>query len=149
MPQNKKEIDLFVNRYIQEVTSEGVNTLLEYVKMKRVEKLLAELNKSKKIKERVLQLAETRGDKSFHYEEAQITICELGTKYDYSNCNDSYYNQLLVRLKALNQLVADREKMLKALPLEGVTQLDETTGEIMTLYPPSKTSTTGIKITID
>ncbi len=76
----------------------------------------------------------------------EFSITEAGTKYDYSKCNDSVYNDLCVSLDYAKEKVKDRETFLKALKAP-MTVVDEDSGEIVEIFPPSKTSTTTVKVT--
>jgi len=71
---------------------------------------------------------------------ASLEIFEAGTKYNFENCNHPH-------LAELEQQVADIKVFLKALK-ESMTIINESTGEIITIHPPIKTSTTSYKVTL-
>ena len=71
---------------------------------------------------------------------ASLEIFEAGTKYSFENCNHPH-------LADLEQQVADIKVFLKALK-ESMTIINESTGEIITIHPPIKTSTTSYKVTL-
>ena len=95
-----------------------------------------------------LQLTEAQkyGAKSFDFGGAKIEVSELGTKYNYSVCNDSEINDLMKEMDFLKAKIKARETFLKAITdkLEVVVNGEE----VVTLYPPNKSSTTGLKITL-
>jgi hypothetical protein len=70
----------------------------------------------------------------------------MGVKYDYSVCNDPVYNKLKAQLTVLEDDIKAREKYLKAIPTSGVETLFE--DEVVTLYPPAKSSTTSITVNL-
>jgi len=76
---------------------------------------------------------------------AEVTQVESGVRYDYSQCNDSVYTTLKALCEENTALLREREKFLKALtgPLPIVTE----DGEIVTINPPIKLSTTTLRVT--
>jgi len=77
---------------------------------------------------------------------SEFSIVEAGVKYDYSNCNDLEYNKLTLQIEALKSTLKDRETFLKAIK-EPMQMIDENSGEVYTIYPPKKTSSTTLKVT--
>lgn len=77
--------------------------------------------------------------KKFEFKNCEIEKKEVGTTYDWSKCNDP-------KLSVLKGSYQEREKMLKALPLEGLFYTDTETGESYHIYPPAKASKTSISV---
>ena len=77
---------------------------------------------------------------------SEFSIVEAGVKYDYSNCNDLEYNMLNTQLEALKSTLKDRETFLKSIK-QPLQMIDENSGEVYTIYPPKKTSSTTLKVT--
>jgi hypothetical protein len=73
---------------------------------------------------------------------AVLTQTELGVKWDYSNCNDPELTKLQQAFNESKKALEDRQKYLKTLK-KSQTIVDEDSGEIVTIYPPVKTSTLG------
>ena len=70
-----------------------------------------------------------------------VTVKEMGVKYDYSNCQHPQYNRLLIELSKLEKTKKEFEEFLKS--IKGHVEIaDEETGEMVTIYPPAKQSTT-------
>lgn len=78
----------------------------------------------------------------------KFELMEAGTRYDYTKCGDPIYNELIKRLEVLKAEVKEREGFLKGVPDSGITVLDNETGEVVTVYSPTKTSTSTYKITL-
>lgn len=79
----------------------------------------------------------------------KIEPIEAGVKYDYSECNDPVLKRLLDKKEQLDKEIKDRQKFLQAVPYKGMSINDEETGEIdITVYPPVKSSTSTIKLTL-
>jgi hypothetical protein len=77
---------------------------------------------------------------------SEFSIVEAGVKYDYSDCNDLEYNSLSIQLEALKSTLKDRETFLKSIK-QPMQMIDENSGEVFTIYPPKKSSTTTLKVT--
>lgn len=77
---------------------------------------------------------------------AEVIKKETGTKYDYSACGDSDWNTYATAARIADEKKKDREKFLKNLT-KPITVADEETGEMITLNPPIKSSTTNIQVT--
>jgi len=72
---------------------------------------------------------------------------QINVRYDYTNCNDPLWNDLKEQADLLDKEIKDRERFLKTIPPSGLTITDHRTGEIVTIRPALKTSTTTPVIT--
>jgi len=77
----------------------------------------------------------------------KIELSEVGTKYDYVFCEDDIYNELVIKRDALDEQIKERQQFLKTLPSEGIDIINED-GVVSRIYPPSKSSTSSVKCTI-
>lgn len=98
-------------------------------------------NVKEELRQRVIAEQDKYGKEKMTYHGATFEVKEAGVKYDYSECQDSIWNQLKQQIDALTEQIKEREAFLKSLK-ERFTYIDESTGEIMTLYPPQRKSTT-------
>jgi hypothetical protein len=98
-------------------------------------------NVKEELRQRVVSEQSKYGKEKMTYHGATFDIKEAGVKYDYSHCDDTIWNELKQQLDALNDKIKEREAFLKSLK-ERFTYIDESTGEIITLYPPQRKSTT-------
>jgi thiamine pyrophosphate-dependent acetolactate synthase large subunit-like protein len=103
-------------------------------------------NVKEELRQRVISEQSKYGKDAMTYHGATFDIKEAGVKYDYSQCDDTIWNDLKQQLDALNDKMKEREAFLKTLK-ERFTYINESTGEIITLYPPQKKSTTTYSIT--
>jgi hypothetical protein len=69
-------------------------------------------------------------------------------EYSYENCGDAIYDSLNQKAESINSDLKSRESFLKTIPISGIQILDESTGEMITVYPPAKSSTTTIAVTL-
>jgi hypothetical protein len=103
-------------------------------------------NVKEEVRQRVVAEQSKYGKERMTFKGATFDIKEAGIKYDYSNCDDTIWNDLKQQLNDLNEKMKEREAFLKSLK-ERLTYVDESTGEIVTIYPPQKKSTTTYAIT--
>lgn len=71
----------------------------------------------------------------------EVGVKEMGTKYDFSQCGHPRLNEIEQEIKRLSEEKKSIEATLKTLK-GSMTLTDEETGEIFTVYPPQKRSTT-------
>lgn len=101
-----------------------------------------------KLKELTLQAAESYEGKAFTYNGNFVEVTDsLGVRFDFSNCNHLEYEVLQKEVKERTARMKEIEEELKAMkkPRE---EVNTETGEVYTVYPPIKKSTTGVKITL-
>ena len=76
----------------------------------------------------------------------KIEICENGTKYHYDRTNDHELFNLMEEKEKLELKIKERQEFLQKLPTSG---LEVRRGdELITLYPPYKTSESSYKVTL-
>jgi hypothetical protein len=143
----KTEREEFVTMILDTLNDGQISPLDLHLQVKCMEDLIAQLKDQQKYKDAVLNDAEHHG-KKFTYKNAAIDIREVGTKYDYTNCNDDELNQLTEQSIELAAKLKARQKFLQLSPIEGTSILNEATGEVTKVYPPSKTSTTSVVVSL-
>jgi hypothetical protein len=125
---------------------EGLSDPLKiHYQIKCIEDFVKTLTSDAEYKTLLLDEASKYG-KSFEHLNARFEVKEMGVKYDYSVCNDPTYNKLKAQLTIIEDELKAREKYLKAIPPQGVQTLLE--DEVVTLYPPAKSSTTSITVNL-
>ena len=97
-----------------------------------------------KMKDEVLEEIEKYG-KSTEHRGVKIEISNSG-RYDYSNCGDPIYIELLQEKEDLDVRLKKREKFLQNC-LIGEIITNPNTGETVEVYPPIKPITTSPKLT--
>lgn len=73
---------------------------------------------------------------------------ETGTKYDFTKCGDTELLLLETQMKIAETKLKERREFLKNVPDSGIDVVDVFTGEVVKVYPPSKTSNSSYKITL-
>lgn len=83
-----------------------------------------------------------KNDKAVAYGFYQCEIKEMGVKYDYSNCNHPRLNDIYKKIEALETERKEIEKFLQSIKASMAIADESTDGEVVTIYPPVKKSTT-------
>jgi PDZ domain-containing secreted protein len=134
--QPSKSVAAQLTDNIVSIVTEGNISPLEA--MAKLKCLLTAFDDAEKIvKELAFEELSKYSEKSIEINGTKFEKCEVGTSYLYS---DKLIDELETKLK-------ERKELLKALKSQ-ITQVDEESGEIITLYPATKKSTSSFKITL-
>ena len=145
LPSTKDEIQNFSIKIISELESGRINPLDLLKQIKCFEKVIEQTKDT--LSKMAREEAEKYGAKSFEYKGIKIELAEVGTKYDYSQCNDFVLAKVSEELSKLNESKKQRETFLKSLK-EPISLVDEESGDIIQVLPPIKSSTSSLKVTI-
>lgn len=145
MDVTRQSIGETVAVILKAVDEGAVNALEARIRLKAIEEVVSTASSS--IAKYVRDEAEKHGAKSFDYMGAKVELAETGVNYNYDVCGDQEWEELQASLKQLKADIKAREEFLKSLK-KPITVANEETGEIITINPPVKTSTSGVKITI-
>ena len=144
MPSTKDQIKSFVHKTVTELKDGYTNPLSYYVQLKAVETTIKDLLANKEVREMVSTEAKKYG-KAFDMHGANIEYSEnISPKYDYTVCGDIEWDLMQMELKELQEKIKLRETFLKAIPANA-TIMDENG---VKLFPPTKTASEGIKVTL-
>lgn len=143
LPETKKQIEVFASQLEQGLVNGQIvaSDLLRF--QKAMEKVF------EKIKPTLIENALeeiSQYEKNSVIKGSEFSIVEAGVKYDFSDCNDMEHASLCVALDTAKEALKQRESFLKTLK-EPMQMIDENSGEVYTVYPPKKTSTTTLKVT--
>lgn len=145
---NKEQRQSFALDLIGKIEQGEVDPLKIHLQVKAMEDIIKLLNDNTIYKKSILEAAQSYGEKSFTFQNAKVEIKEVGVKYDFSKTGDTVWEMLDASLLSAKNSVKQREDFLKTVPSKGIQVLDELTGEMITIYPPSKSSTTSIAVTL-
>lgn len=140
MPETKAEVKKFGESLIQSIQFGEVNALEMDGRLKALEELINIVRKSQEMSETLIIEAEKHGQKSFEYGNFKYQIKEVGTKYDFTLCNDTEWEQLKSEEESVKKKIKEREMMLKTIKHD--TVLYNSDG--VQLEAPIKTSTTKV-----
>ena len=140
---SKIERQLFVASIVETIEQGQTNPLKIHLQIKAMEDIITQLKENVTYRHALLSEAEKHG-KKFEYQNAEIAIREVGTKYDYSTTEDVVIADLLRQKEELDKVIKNRQKMLQTLPASGMA--DPINGNM--IYPAVKTSTTSVVVTL-
>lgn len=150
----------FVSEIIDRLENGEIEPLKVHLQIKSMEDIISLLtDKNEKTNKVGYQFAKRYNDllvdasekyeaKKFQYEGGEFTIKEVGTKYDFTMCNDAEIDSLLTQENDLKEKIKSRQDFLKTVPISGLQIVDKDTGEVNTIYPPSKSSTTSLSVSL-
>src|SRR5690348_4972499 len=78
----------------------------------------------------------------------KFALAEVGTAYDFSQCNDIVLDELEATAREAADAVKVRKEFLKTVPAKGLIITDEETGDTFTVYPPAKSSRSSFKVSL-
>ncbi len=144
-PNTQTSIDIFSDGVIQSVQAGEVNPLTVLIQLRAIakasERILKEINSN------IMNEAGKYTENTFTFSGCEMTKAEHGTKYDYSKCGDPTWFALKAKEALLKTDITERETFLKA--IKGALEtLDKDSGEVVTLTPPTKKSTSGVNVSI-
>jgi len=139
----KDNITALATEIIRQCQEGEADTLQMIVKVTAIHKTTEAVLEG--LKEEALRELAKHGKDGAMILSAGIKQMEAGVKYDYSQ--DAEWRALKETVDAANADLKDRETFLKGVKSPFET-LDKSTGEMVTIYPPKKTSTTTFKITL-
>ncbi len=140
----KQQIQSLVRGVIDGVDKGDISALETFLLLKAWEDVSEEIKKAVRSKA-VAEASQYQGKLTLHGNE--LETFEAGTKYDYSVCSDTVWERLDADANTAIEKRKGREALLRALK-EPTTMVDELTGEVVTINPPLKTSTTTVKVTL-
>lgn len=143
---NKEQRQSFATQIIDGIKNGNINALNVHLQLKCMANLSEMISEDKEYKEAVKN--EGIKYKGTTYQNAKVDIREVGVKYDYSVCGDNEINALLSKMEALKAEIKEREKFLKAIPSDGMTIIDDNSGEVVKLYPPNKLGSESVVLTL-
>jgi hypothetical protein len=141
----KEQRSSFVQDLISRVTEGHEDPVKVHYAIKCMEEIIKSITTDPLYKNCVLTEAEKHG-KKFAYRNSEIQIKEAGVKYDYTKCGDIEYDTLIKQKEQLDTVIKDREIFLKTVPASGMNLLID--DEVVQIYPPSKSSTTTVQVTL-
>lgn len=144
---SKEGVSTLISQMKESFFSGEVDILQSLSKMEILKQSLEEFKKDPDVRDCVLREVDKYGKEAIICG-VKIKQIESGVKYDFESTGDPKIFDLLRNEKQIKESVKERTNFLKSLPTEGITELDENTGEVNRIYPPSKSSTTTFSITL-
>lgn len=152
---NKEQRSSFVMGILKALDNGKIDPLKVHKQVKSMEQIIAMLTDKKDYpttatayNKHLLDAADKQSGKTFELYGGKWTIKEVGSKLDYSQCNDSELLTLEAAAKAATDALKERQTYLQNLPAAGIETVDKESGELITIYKPSKSSTTALTVSL-
>ena len=143
---SKSQLKLMADMSLKEIFENG-RAIEAAEALSVMENFIKELRSNKQFSDYVRDEIAKNG-KQIETNSAKLELAETGVKYNFDNCGDPIYQQLEQQLQSIEADLKDRKEFLKTVPLSGLSVINEQTGEVCMIYPPSKSSTSTYKITL-
>lgn len=143
-PSSAQQISFFATSVVNEVKNGTESPLRVLIQLRAMEKASKQILEG--IKDNILTESEKYPGQSWEMWGNRIEKAELGVTYDFGVCQDPTFERLEVDFNTAKERLDERKEFLKAVkqPLNVVSE----DGEAITIYPPQKKSTSGLKVTI-
>jgi hypothetical protein len=142
----KAERATFTSNVMERIEEGTADPIRVHLQLKAMEEIVKALSTNYRYKELLLDAAEKNGKKFMAFN-AEFQVKEMGQRYDFTYCGDDELLELYITQDRTKYLIKEREDFLKKVPVSGIQKVTET-GEIVTLFPPSKTSTTTVAVSL-
>lgn len=143
---NKQGATSLSEQLLNGLESGNVNPLELQLVFKTIEKAKEAIEPT--LKKLSLEEAGKYEGKNFSFLGNAIEVSDsLGVRYDYSNCNHQEYDELVEKVKKITARIKEIEKELQAMT-KYREEFNSETGEVYRVYPPIKSASTGVKITL-
>ena len=142
----KAERSTFTINVMERIEEGTADPIRVHLQLKAMEEIVKALNTNERYKELLLDAAEKNGRKFMAFN-AEFQVKEMGQRYDFTYCGDDELLEMYTAQDRIKYLIKEREEFLKKVPVAGMQKVTET-GEVVTLFPPSKTSTTTVAVSL-
>lgn len=143
----KEQRKSFVSNIVNRMNNGDISALNVHIQVKCMEDIIKQLLASPEYKIFVLDEASKHDGNRFELHNSEVSIKETGVRYDYVPCGDPVYMQLAKKFALAQEALKEREDFLKKIPKKGLEILHED-GELIKIYPPYKSSTTSVVISL-
>lgn len=155
----KEQRTSFVNDVVGRLMGGDVDPLKVHMQVKAMEDIITQLTSSdpkknknieaaKQYKSVLIDAAKKMEGKTFSFHGGKFEIKEAGTKWHYDKTEDFQLSDLEAIEKEASEAVKKRQEFLKTLPSSGMDLFNEASGELVRVYPPYKTSTETVQVTL-
>lgn len=135
-----------VQQTIDRISNGELNALKAHLQVKAMEDIIKGITSDDVYRDMLLDEAAKHGSKTFEFGNGKFQTREVGVKYSYDQCNDPELADMYAQSDELLERIKLRQKFLQTVPLSGI---DVRVGdEMVTVYPPSKSSTTSVTVTL-
>jgi len=142
----KAERSTFIADIMERIENDTADAIIKvHLQLKGMEEIVKKLTTNENYKDHLINAAEKYGKKFMAFN-AEFNMKERGD-YDFTYCGDDELLEFYTQQDKLKYLIKEREDFLKKVPVKGLEKVTAE-GEVITLFPPSKTSTTTVAVTL-
>ncbi len=144
LPSNKEQVQVFSRKLKDEILANDKEPLKILVQLKMIEKVIADILKDEEVDLHFLkEFLLYEKEKIVTINGAKLQQSEVGTKYQYEDCGDPVWYDLVKKIDELTEKRKEREKFLQNIPYDAGI-VDPVSGVFITR--PPKTSKTKVKV---
>ena len=143
---SKEQRQTFVNDLVNRIETGTVDPVKIHLQIKSMEEIVKSITSNDRYKDLLLDESNKYG-KSFEKYNGKFSIKEVGVKYDYSKCGDLELDELQKNQDELSDKIKKRQEFLKTIPTSGI-DIITADGECIKVFPPAKSSTTSVTVTL-
>ena len=144
---SKTQIKTIAEQTAQDIIDNGKDVILIADTIAKIELFIKELKATPEYLDYLISEVSKYGKGMTTSTGTKLELAEVGTKYDFSQCNDPDLKIWEEKYEQLGKKITDYKEFLKKVRPEGLEIKDED-GVIHNIYPPSKTSKSSVKTTI-
>jgi len=144
--QTKTDLNIISESFINQISEKG-NSIEALEIISKMEYLIKRMKSNSEFIDLIRTEVEKYGKLLTTSTGVKIELAEVGTKYDFSQCNDDILCELEYQLTFYEAKVKERKDFLKTIAKEGMDVITEG-GEVKRIFPPSKSSYSSFKTTI-
>lgn len=144
---SKTDIKLMAAATVESVLIKG-NPLLVAEALSAMESYIKEIKADEKFKNYTREETAKYPKGYISPSGAKIECSEVGTQYDFSQCGDVELEICESGLRSAEDSLKRRKEFLKNIPIEGIDVIVPYSGEVIHIYPPSKSSNSSYKVTL-
>jgi len=144
---SKTQIKVIADQTAKDIIDNGQDVIKIADTIAKIELFIKELKASPEYLDYLISEVAKYGKGMTTSTGTKLELAEVGTKYDFSQCNDFELKKMEQEFEVLEEKIKCRKDFLKTLSANGIDVMTEE-GELITLYPPSKTSKSSVKCTI-
>jgi len=140
---SKESIKLFGDNIIDQVKEGNADPLRIAALTRSMEAIAKYVNDN--LKDNQKNEAQKYGDKPFILHGCEMQYTSVKTEYDYTTSDDPIWKYLKENITSLTSQLKQREEWLKTMGKPENIQHED---ELVTIYPPMKKTTMGLKVSI-
>jgi len=147
LPSTKTEQQNLIAQLVDAALNGEVDLLKVHAQLENLKAVIEGYLKNPKVKELEIDEVHKYENDTAEVHNAKFEIASVGVKYDYSLCGHKAYNRIQQNISELQGKAKQMEEMMK-LNKEMWVYTDTETGETYEVYPPAKTGSLSVKITV-